>query len=189
MYTCINGQFINSGNAHLSPDNRSFRYGDGCFETMRLVDGKLPLASLHFERLFHTLGALQMQYPGFLNAAYLQKQVLELAAKNQLSQSARIRLSFFRGNGGMYDAGDRQAGWIIQCWPIPSIPPDLNSNGLVSGIYDQGFKAADALANLKTNNFLLYSLAAIHAKAQQWNDALILNHKGSIADATIANFF
>ncbi len=59
----------------------------------------------------------------------------------------------------------------------------------MTGIYNGGFKAADAFSNLKSNNYLLYSQAAIYAKQQHWNDALILNHRGTIADATIANLF
>ena len=60
---------------------------------------------------------------------------------------------------------------------------------LVLGIYKDAKKSCDVLANLKHNNFLPYALAALHAKKQKWNDALLLNAEGGICDATIANIF
>jgi branched-chain amino acid aminotransferase len=65
----------------------------------------------------------------------------------------------------------------------------LNENGLVIGDYTGGFKAADGFANLKSNNYLLYAMAAMFAKQQHWNDALIFNHSGTYCDATISNLW
>ena len=48
----LDGHLIRQDKANLSVNNRSFRYGDGCFETIRVVNRQIKLASLHFERLF-----------------------------------------------------------------------------------------------------------------------------------------
>jgi branched-chain amino acid aminotransferase len=156
---------------------------------MRLVEGKIPLAAFHFQRLFHTLEALQFTWPSFFTPDHIVAQIKELATKNSHQKDARIRLTIFRGNGGLYDPENLKANWLIQSWSMEQLPANMHENGLELGIFTGGFKAADAFANLKTNNFLLYSQAALYAKQQHWNDALVLNHKGSIADATIANFF
>jgi branched-chain amino acid aminotransferase len=60
---------------------------------------------------------------------------------------------------------------------------------LVVGIYTDIKKSCDILSNLKHNNFLPYALAAMHAKKEKWNDAILLNTKGRICDTTIANIF
>jgi len=65
----------------------------------------------------------------------------------------------------------------------------MNENGLDIGLFDDGWKSCDAFSNLKSNNYLLYAMAAQHAKQQKWNEALILNQHKRICDATIANVF
>ncbi|MES2648584.1 MAG: aminotransferase class IV [Bacteroidota bacterium] len=189
MFCNLNGKIINESNATVSANNRSFRYGDGCFETMKMVKGKLLLENYHFERLFDSLQLLKFDCPNFFTADYLSRQVQQLIVKNQHEKLARIRLMVFRGNGGLYDPENMSPNWLIQSWPLNEISNSFNNNGIVAGIYNGGFKAADAFSNLKSNNYLLYSQAAIYAKQKHWNDALILNHRGTIADATIANLF
>jgi branched-subunit amino acid aminotransferase/4-amino-4-deoxychorismate lyase len=189
MFLCLNGKLIAEENASISVNNRSFRYGDGCFETMKYCKGKLLLASFHLERLFSSLDQLQFEYPAFFTPEYLLEQIQKLVEKNGHQQLARLRLMVFAGDGGLYDINPRQVNWFIQSWSLNETMNDLNVNGLDVGIYTNGFKAADAFANIKSNNFLLYAQAAIFAKQQQWNDALIVNHRQTVADATIANLF
>ena len=189
MFCNLNGKILNEATASVSVNNRSFRYGDGCFETMKCINGKLILADLHFERLFASLKTLQFDCPSFFTSQYLLNQINELVLKNQHGKLARVRLTIFRGDGGLYDPENLAPNWLIQSWSLDDAINMLNSNGLVVGIYNDGFKAADQFANIKSNNYLLYSQAALYAKQQHWNDALVLNHRQTIADATIANLF
>ena len=82
MYLNQNGKIIKEEKAIISPNNRSFRYGDGCFETMKMIDGKILLQDYHFERLFASLTSLQFDVPNYLTADYLQQQILEVTKKN-----------------------------------------------------------------------------------------------------------
>lgn len=185
----FNGKLLNEANAKISINNRSFRYGDGCFETIRITNNQIPLWSFHWDRLRAALQTLQFQLPSFFSSEWLQQQILELAIKNQHQHLGRIRLTIFRGDGGLYDPDNHFSNYLIQSWPLNDVLQASNSNGLVLGLYKDGLKAADALANIKSNNYLLYVMAALHVKQQHWNDALVLNHRGTIADATIANVF
>lgn len=185
----LNGKIVSEENAMVSVNNRGFRYGDGCFETMKYHNGALPLSQFHFERLFTSLETLQFTSPEFFTPAYLLQQVHDLVKKNNHTALARIRLTVFRGNGGLYDAGDRAANWLIQSWHLHPESNIINTIGSVVGIYHEGIKAADKFANIKSNNYLLYSQAALYAKQQGWDDALVLNHYGTVADSTIANLF
>lgn len=189
LFCSLNGKILNEANATVSVNNRSFRYGDGCFETMKYMDGRLLLSSFHFERLFRSLQILQFDCPNFFTADFLIQQIHDLVKKNQHQKLARIRLTLFRGNGALYDTENLAPNWLIQSWQLNPESNTININGLVIGIYDYGFKAADPFANIKSNNYLLYSQAALFAKKHHLNDALILNHRGTIADATIANLF
>jgi Branched-chain amino acid aminotransferase/4-amino-4-deoxychorismate lyase len=51
-YVSVNGKIQDAGEQALLVSNRGYRYGDGLFETMKLADGGILLAELHFERLF-----------------------------------------------------------------------------------------------------------------------------------------
>lgn len=171
----------------LSPNNRSFRYGDGCFETMKMIDGTICLANYHFERLFASLDTLQFEKPNFLTADYLKQQIVELAQKNYHNKLARIRLTFFRGDGGLYDPENHFPNYLIQTWELNPQSNKLNENGLVIDVFKDAQKGCDAYAHLKSNNYLGYAMAALWAKKKHLNDALLLNPHGHVADSTIAN--
>ena len=185
----LNGKLLNEKNALVSVNNRSFRYGDGCFETMKVINSKISLPEFHVARLFASLHLLYFELPSFFTPTFILQSIKELVEKNKHQQLARVRLTIFRGNGGLYDPENHYPNYLIQSWPLNPENNKLNENGLVIGTYTNGFKAADTLANIKSNNFLLYALAAMHSKQQHWNDALVLNHKETFADATIANLF
>ncbi|MFN3300790.1 MAG: aminotransferase class IV, partial [Sediminibacterium sp.] len=55
------GKFLKQDKLLISPNNRSFRYGDGFFETMKWFSGKIQLEQLHLERLFSTLATLKFK--------------------------------------------------------------------------------------------------------------------------------
>lgn len=187
MLVYLNGRFINEAKATVSVNNRSFRYGDGCFETIKVIRGEAPLLPLHFDRLFSSLELLQFQLPSFFTREYVASRLQELVQKNGHAPLARVRVTVFRGEGGIYDTINHQPHLLIQSWPLNPENNRLNENGLVIDFFRDGKKSCDAFANLKSNNYLLYAMAALHARQQHCNDALILNQYGHVADATIAN--
>jgi len=172
----------------LFADNRGYRYGDGLFETMKMIHGKIILSSFHFERLFASLSLLKFEVPKLFTKENLQQQIVQLCQKNKCDQLARVRLSVFRGNGGLYD-GDRELQYIIECWPVNNSVNEINENGLLIDIFPDAKKSCDVFSNLKSANFLPYTMAALYAKENKLNDCLVLNTAGNIADTTIANIF
>jgi branched-chain amino acid aminotransferase len=185
----FNGVMMDAEKPVITVDNRSFRYGDGCFETMKAVKGKIIHANEHFERFFKSLELLQFDKPNYLNAAYLSEHIIKLLQQNKHQQTARIRLTLFRGNGGLYDAENHFPNYCIQTWNLNVANNDLNENGLVIDVYKDARKVCDAFSHLKSNNYLPYVMAALWAKKNHLNDALLLNPFDKIADATIANIF
>jgi len=183
-----NGKFVVSDKPVLHADNSSYRYGDGLFETMKIVNGEIRLQAYHFERLFTSLSHLKYVVPKLFTPTYLQEHILKLCKKNKCDAYGRVRLSVYRGNGGLYDEG-KVFHFLIESWPLNMSMKQLNENGLVIDVFNGAAKSCDALSNLKSANFLPYVMAAIFAKEQKLNDCLILNSNGSIADATIANVF
>ncbi|HMI79616.1 MAG TPA: aminotransferase class IV, partial [Ferruginibacter sp.] len=188
-YFNFNGKIYPNGSAVIGENNRGLRYGDGLFETMKSVHGQVHFIDEHFARLWRGMGLLQFNIPKLFSPDLLEEQILALVKKNMHHKTARIRLTVFRGNGGLYDDIDHKPNYLIQTWALPDDSGSWNSNGLVLGIYNDVKKSCDILSNLKHNNFLPYTMAALFAKKQKWNDAVLLNDSGRICDTTIANIF
>ena len=183
-----NGKLLAEGSTPISPANRSFRYGDGLFETIRLCNGKMPLWPFHIDRLWAGLSTLKFEIPKLFTPEMLEDEIFETCRKNGLV-NARVRLNVFRGDGGLYDPGNLSPNYVIETWALPEAVPHFNINGLRVGLYEKGKKSTDVFANLKSNNFLLYAMAALHARENLWNDAIVLNSENRIADSSIANIF
>lgn len=189
QYLNYNGKTYSGVTLLISANNRSFRYGDGCFETMKMLNGNIILSKYHFERLFASLELLQFEKPAYFTAAYLIDQIAVLAKKNNHAKLARIRLNIFRGNGGLYDPENHFPNCIIQTWELNPANNNLNENGFVVDIFKDARKACDNYSHVKSNNYLSYVMAALWTKKNHLNDAILLNSYNRIADATIANVF
>jgi aminodeoxychorismate lyase len=185
----FNGKLYEQSVPVIGAANRGLRYGDGLFETMKMLDGNIIQQADHFHRLWEGMNILQFEKPGLFTKGHLISAIKKLAAKNKHENAARIRLNIFRGDGGLYDAVNNTPNYIIETWELPPTTGLWNSNGLVAGIYEGVKKSCDTLSNIKHNNYLPYVMAALKAKNEKWNDAIILNQFGRIADSTIANIF
>ncbi|HMK17300.1 MAG TPA: aminotransferase class IV [Chitinophagaceae bacterium] len=185
-YFNYNGRFFADDETVLSKDDRSYRYGDGLFETMKLINGNILLEDYHFERLFLGLEVLKFNTPALFTKQKIEKEIRELSKKNGCERSARIRLSVSRGNGGLYDCYNKFS-YLIECWQLEQ--KGFNENGLIIDVFPDARKSIDVFSNLKSANYLPYVMAAIWARENKLNDALILNQHDQICDSTIANIF
>ena len=187
-YFNFNGKIIEEGTPVIEADNRGLRYGDGIFETIKLKNNKLILANEHFARLWKGMQLLQFDIPKLFSPENLTEDILKVCGKNK-HNNARVRLSIFRGNGGLYDAKNNFPTYIIQSWSLAEDNGSLNPNGLQLCIYRDAQKSCDAFCNIKHNNYLPYFMGALFAKNKKCNDAVLLNIQQHICDSTIANIF
>ncbi|MBN9381603.1 MAG: aminotransferase class IV [Chitinophagaceae bacterium] len=179
-FIIFNGSFFPSGSPLLAADNRGFRYGDGLFETIRIKDGRILLSQYHFERLLNGCRLLGLEA---LTIEQFTAGILELCEKNGHALSARVRLTVFRGEMGR---GDADTNYIIQSSPLDLVNV---GTGVTLGVFPKGRKACDGFSQLKSNNYLIYSMAAMYARSHGWDDCLVLNSRERIADSSIANLF
>lgn len=186
---CYNGKFIGASEPILTADNRSFRYGDGCFETMRVFQGEVLLEDLHFERLMSSLNLLHFDVPLHFTKAYFTRLIGELCTRNHHDHLARVRLTIFRSDGGLYDPVNNLPNFIIQSWELSRQVLELNESGLILDIFPDVRKSGDKYSFIKSNNCLPYVMAAMYAKQHRINEAVLLNAYGRVADTTIANLF
>ena len=184
-----NGALYPASQPLLTADNRGFRYGDGLFETMLVEKGRIRLSEYHFDRLLAGMSLLYFNIPPSFKEK-LQQEMLQLCDKNGhfATGPARVRLVIFRGEGSLLEGLDPFPNYIIQSWQLSAIQ-SFNTEGLKLGVFPDGRKALGILSNIKSNNYLLYTLAMNYAQRQGLDDCLVLNDQGRLADSTIANLF
>jgi len=188
-FTILNGELVKENEIFISPNNRSFRYGDGCFETMKWIEGKLILEELHFKRLFLSLHILKFTISSSVTAESLLAQIQQLVAENGHAYVARIRLTAFKGNGNLYENDGNNLNYIIQSFPGNPASNVFNEIGFTLDFYHDSKKSVDLFSAIKSNNYLGYSMAAGWAKEVGLDDCIICNAFNQVADATIANIF
>jgi branched-chain amino acid aminotransferase len=185
---CVNGKMIPADRPVLMANNQGYRYGDGLFETMKMIHGKIPLEKLHFKRLLAGLALMKYRMPPGFDLKKISSEISRLCKKNNCDELARIRLSVFRGNGGLHD-DNGPLQYLIEATPTDESVNKLNKPGYVIDIFAGLQKVCDAFSNLKSANFLPYVMAAQQAREKKLDDCLVTNTRGQLADATIANVF
>jgi branched-chain amino acid aminotransferase len=156
---------------------------------MLVRNNQIRLGSYHFDRLFSGMGFLRFSIPGGFTRERLTRDILELCDRNGQPMLSRVRLVVFRNAGEIFDPAGSDPQYVIESWPLAESSPDLNPRGLAIDVFLQGRKACDHLANLKSNNYLLYLLAARFAGEHGLGDCLVLNSRDTLADTAIANLF
>lgn len=142
------------------------------------MEGRIPLLDFHYQRLFNGSRFLGLET---LTLETFSASILDLCKRNGHSASARVRLTVFRG-----ERAD-STGVVLQSWPWE--PTEEKAGGLSLGVYPKGRKACDGLSHLKSNNYLLYTLAATYAGDHGWDDCIVLNSRERVADTSIANLW
>ena len=172
--------------------NRSFKYGDGLFETLRVIDNKVIFLNEHFERLengFHILG---FDKPSDFSAKWFETQIINYLTENSISanlQNWRIRISFWRNATGFYCPENNTVALTIESSPLENASYKLNTQGFEIGIYKEVKISTDILSAVKSCSALPYVMASIYKKKMGWDETIILNSKDSIAEASSSNIF
>lgn len=184
-YISVDGRLMPAGEPVLPINNRSYRYGEGLFETMRVKSGKILFQNWHFERLFSGLERIELPLPLHITAEKLAREVVELCTINNCWNLARVRLSVSRGGGNINDADQFQ--YVLEC---NSMEEHLSPvKGILIDLYPFARKAYDRFSDLKSANYLPYVMAARYARVNELDDSLVLNANGRIAESSVANIF
>jgi branched-chain amino acid aminotransferase len=187
-FICADGKMLAAHEALLRSDNRSFRYGDGLFETMKMLHGKILMKELHFRRLFNSLSTLGYNIPSSFTESLIGDQIYQLAEKNGCSSLCRVRLTLYRGNGNLYPV-PATLNYLAECIALNETVSVFNEKGLIIDVFPDAYKTCDRFSAIKSANFLPYVMGTMHAAKNNIDDCLVTNSKGYIADSTIANIF
>lgn len=182
-YILINQKFVQEHQALISIKQRAARYGDGIFETCKIIDNIIYDYHAHEARIKNGLKVLQI--PANINN--LKNQSYQLIKKNKIVNGI-LRISISRGEGSM--------GYL----PAPKIEPLLiietisekkvQSKKITIGISKiKTLRRARNLQKSKTMQALNYVLAKIDAHKAGHFDDVMLNQENYISECSSSNIF
>ncbi len=188
VFINFNGNFIPEETKVLTINNRAFKYGDGLFETMRMIKGELKFAELHSIRLQKGMKALKIDGYKELDTWFLTEKAEELARRNKV-KNGKLRLSIYRDSDGLYTPVENKMAWCLDIKPIEENYYKLNAKGLIVEIYPDLSKPINFLSNIKTANSLIYVLAGIYKGQNKLDEVVLLNQHGFLCETSSSNIF
>ncbi len=185
----INGKLVPSEEASVSVFDHGLLYGDGVFEGMRIYGGKVFRLDEHLERLDESARAICLKMPYSIDE--IAKATIETVAENDLVDGY-IRLIVTRGPGtlglGPERCTDPQV--IIIADKIALYPEKHYDEGLeiITSSVIRNHPAALS-PRIKSLNYLNNIMAKIEGQQAGCVEAMMLNHKGEVAECTGDNIF
>ena len=185
-----NGEFFSSDKPILSINNRSFRYGDGLFESIRVINGEVYNFKAHFSRLTSGMKVFMIEIPEYFTFEYFSNQIKSLLQHNGIHHGGRVKLTVYRkGEVASYFSETNEPGFIIEAEEFPSNEFVLNTEGIDVDVYNDLNKPLNKFSSFKTTNAYFYVNAILDAKQKGLGDQLLVNEKNNIIESTNSNFF
>ncbi len=185
MYLNINSEILEKDKASLSVQNRGFKYGDALFDTLKSYHTHIFFLEDHYFRLMSSMRMLRMEIPPEFTLEYYAEQIIKTITSNKIDDYARIRVSIFRKNGGLFTPVTHEIGFIIEAESLKT----TEKADYVIELYKDFPVISGQLSNIKTNNRMLNVIAGIFAKENGYDNCILLNEKKNVAEAVNANLF
>lgn len=177
----LDGKLVPTGDAHVSPFDHGLLVGDGVFETLRVYDG-VPFAwTRHHRRLVRSAAGLGLTAPG---SQELRAAVDAVLAANGLTEG-RVRLTVTGGPSPLgSERGDGPPTVIVVAAPAAPWPPTVDVVIVPWSRNENG-----AVAGLKTTSYAENVRALAYAREHDAGEAVFLNTRGDLCEATGSNLF
>jgi branched-chain amino acid aminotransferase len=182
----LDGEGVNAQNFGDLAQNRSFLYGDGVFESIRVMYGQALWSRYHHDRLQYGLKQLGIHYAQTFTQFELLLQ--KLITSNKIHAGARIRVHVWRRAGGLYCPENDGGMQLMQISALEHNDFVLNTKGLQLGDCKTS-KHSLFQPDVKSTNALQYVLAAREAKSAGWDDAFLYHSEGGLLESSSSNVF
>ena len=179
--TTINGRFVEKKDARISVFDNSLLYAEGLFETFLAIDDRILFAEDHLKRLYKGAKVIGLDIP--VSPDRLIKWMIKTANRHP-NKIKKLRMTITSGEAARWTGKQGKPQVILSISPhkIPQEPFSL----LVSKYrVDQD----SIFRRIKTISYAIHAAALKKAHKDNYNDALMLNTKGHVAEVTSANIF
>jgi branched-chain amino acid aminotransferase len=189
QYVNNNGVLIPAASYSIMAGNRAYLYGDGLFETIRVVNGNPINLTNHYKRLTAGMEAIQIDTAPFLSFEQFSDEIITLCKENRISAGGRVRFSLDRKPGGTFLPESNASDYYIEAVHYNDNNYVLNDIGQRIDLYDEIKKDINPLSVFKTKNGLIYIMAKLKAREKGLDDMLIQNYKMGIIEGGSSNLF
>ena len=185
----LGDKLVDEADAKISVFDHGLLYGDGVFEGIRVYGGRVFLHQQHIDRLFESAKAIRLVIP--MSPAEVIAAVEKTVKANNISDGY-VRLVVTRGAGslGLDIRKTSNPQVIVIADTISMYPPETYTKGmnLVTASTIRNHPGALS-SRIKSLNYLNNILARIEGTDAGMVEALMLNHKGEVAECTGDNIF
>ena len=178
-----NSEFINEKDLVIKSSNRAFNYGDGFFETIKIINTKPFNFPAHYARF--SLACVVLKLKNEETISSLLSIIINLINQNELINGS-VKIHISRKEGGKYQPKSKGCEMMINsCSGLgfkQNIPLSLC-------VFSNEVKTIGRLSNIKSVNAAVSVLGAIHAKELGFGNAILRNAKGNYIEATNSSLF
>ncbi|BDU23388.1 aminotransferase class IV [Flavobacterium sp. GSB-24] len=175
--------------SNILTQNRAFLYGDGIFETVKIINGKILFLEDHYFRLMASMRVVRMMIPMNFTMEYFEEQILNLVKEQGISSSARARITVFRNDGGLYLPKTNEISFLIKAAPLENTSYAVNTNEYEVDLYKDFYLTKQLLSSLKTTNKMIHITGSIYAHENDLANCLLLNDSKNVVEALQGNIF
>lgn len=185
----IDGKLVEKEQAKVSVYDHGLLYGDGCFEGIRVYNGRVLKLRSHLRRMYASAERIRLK-PAY-STDQIDKAIRQTIQANDM-KDAYIRLIFTRGVGtlGLHPFRCPVSGTIIITDKIQLYPPELYEKGMKVVVAKRPRIPIACLdPAIKSLNYLNNILAKIEAIDADVLEAIMLNVEGYVSECTGDNIF
>lgn len=184
----FNGNIV-AQDDNILTQNRAFLYGDGVFETLKIVNNKILFLEDHYFRLMASMRVVRMEIPMNFTMEYFEQQVLSLANQQNISSSARARITVFRKDGGLYLPKTNEVSFLIHATALESISYAINTGEYEVDLYKDFYVTKQLLSSIKTTNKMINVTGSIFAHENGLANCLLVNDTKNVVEGLQGNLF
>jgi branched-chain amino acid aminotransferase len=190
----VNGEFVSAEQAAVSAFDHGFLYGDGIFESLTVSDGRIFKLGEHLDRLERSARALRLALPE--NRDRLAEIVKEAVRRSGV-RDVYVRIVVSRGAGyPLLDPRVTTGPSLVVLLHLPAPPAETGTSYRARGaglrLKTAAVRKVPAEAfepRVKSLNYLNNVLARIEAIESGYDEAILLDMRGFVAEAAGENIF
>lgn len=184
----FNGNIV-AQNDNVLTQNRAFLYGDGVFETLKIINNKILFLEDHYFRLMASMRVVRMEIPMNFTMEYFEEQVLSLVQQKEISASARARITVFRNDGGLYLPQTNEISFLIHATALDAALYALNTDSYEVDLYKDFYVTKQLLSSIKTTNKMINVTGSIFAHENGLQNCILLNDAKNVVEVLQGNLF
>lgn len=174
----LNGQFVDSKEAGISVLTPGFLFGYGLFETMRAYRNRIVYFDMHMKRILQASRLIGIK--PYYNEGEL-KAVINKAVQLNGASDSYVRLTLWKSDG--------KAGILVIVRQYLAFSPKKYLAGFRGCVSEFRQGENSFLPGIKSTSRVMLELAYTLAKERKFDEAVILNNRGYIAEASRSNIF